>query len=168
MLFTCLLISSAVLSSLWSLSGAVSWEGLVSFLTLHAPERVTWSCTPLKIKFHWEKPVPLPIGGADPHGVSIVMTKSLSCWWPDGGSSVVMTTSCMGHTQAETINRPVFTENRASTSCFSPHLWHEVQAWFLTSRILQYYWRMKSVQGYILLWNGCFGYNHTGYCNPRP
>lgn len=54
------------------------------------------------------------------HGISVVMTKSPSCWWPDGGSSVVMTTSCMGHTQAVTINRPVFTENHASTSCSRP------------------------------------------------
>lgn len=119
--------------------------------------RVTWICTPSKIAFHWEKPVPLLIGGANPHGVSVVMTKSLSCWWPDGGMSVVMTTSCMGHTQALTINRSVFTENRASTSCFSPNQWHELFDFmlvFFTWRILQYYWQMKSIEGYILLWNG--------------
>lgn len=137
-MFTCLLISSAVLSNLWSLSVEVSWEWSISFLTLHALDRVTWICTPLKITFHWEKPIPVIIGGADPYGVSVVMTKSLSCWWPDGGSSVVMTTSCMGHTQAVTINRPIFTENRARNSSFSP----KAQACFLTSRILQYYWKI--------------------------
>lgn len=130
MLFTCLLMWSAVLSNLWSLSAAVIWGGIWRgchfFRHLSCSRESHLDLHTFKDNIPLREAHPCPHWWSWSHGVIVVMTKSLSCWWPDGGSSVVMTTSCMGHTQTVTINRPVFTENHASTSCFSPHLWHEL------------------------------------------